>query len=109
MLNSCDDKKKDLEKISAITPVYGTLDDLKAMITTQPPRSLNSVGKIYFESSIGIGWNNVNVKATNIESTDNFQLHQSDYNLLYLNYREGKGQRFYMPVNVSFGYNFGTR
>jgi len=47
LLNSCDDKKKDLEKISAITPVYGTLDDLKAMITTQPPRSLNSVGKIY--------------------------------------------------------------
>ena len=34
--------------------------------------------KLYFESSIGIGWNNVNVKATNIESTDNFQLQQSD-------------------------------
>ncbi|MDB3868906.1 hypothetical protein N9312_00430 [Bacteroidia bacterium] len=66
LLNSCDDKKKDLEKISAITPVYGTLDDLKAMITTQPPRSLNSVGKIY------------------------------TYNQLLL-------------VNVSFGYNFGTR
>lgn len=65
--------------------------------------------KLYFESSIGIGWNNINVKATNIESTDNFQLQQSDYNLLYLNFREGKGQRFYMPVNVSFGYNFGTR
>jgi hypothetical protein len=46
--------------------VYGTLDDLKAMITTQPPRSLNSVGKIY------------------------------TYNQLLL-------------VNVSFGYNFGTR
>ena len=65
--------------------------------------------KLYFESSIGIGWNNVNIKATNIESTDNFQLQQSDYNLLYLNFREGKGQRFYMPVNVSFGYNFGTK
>ena len=47
ILNSCDDRKNELQKISAFTPVYGSLDDLKAMITSKPPRSLNSIGKIY--------------------------------------------------------------
>lgn len=65
--------------------------------------------KLYFETSIGLGWNNVNVKPLENETTDGYQIQNSDYNILYLNYREGKGQRFYMPVNVSFGYNLGNR
>jgi hypothetical protein len=47
IINACDDGKEELQKISALTPVYGSLEDLKAMITIQPPRSLNSIGKIY--------------------------------------------------------------
>jgi hypothetical protein len=64
---------------------------------------------LYFESSLGLGWNNVNVKAVNNQAVDGYQLQQSNDNILYLNFREGKGQRFYMPLNVSFGYNLGNR
>lgn len=65
--------------------------------------------RLFFESSIGLGWNNVNVKPTNNEIDDGYQLQRSDDNIIYLNFWEGKGQRFYMPINVSLGYNFGNR
>lgn len=67
--------------------------------------------KLYFETSFGIGWSNANVQAQNEINIANFnkQYDDIDDNILYLNYWEGKGQRFYMPVNMSLGYNFGEK
>jgi len=66
-ISSCDDQKEDLDKISALTPVYGTLNDLKAMVIAQPPRSLNSIGKIYIYNQLLL----VNEKYEGIHVFDN--------------------------------------
>ncbi len=65
--------------------------------------------KLYFDSNFGLGWSNVNVEAaTNTTQPGYYQ--QSELNeIFYLLYREGKGQRLYIPVSVSIGYNFGAR
>lgn len=66
--------------------------------------------KLYFEGSLGLGWMNANVKAQDQQTYEGYS--QSSYfndEVVYYNYQPGKGQRFYMPVNVSIGYNFGSR
>ena len=66
--------------------------------------------KMYFDINMGMGWSNVNVQQTNLEDPGSDYQKSSDYiSPFYLLYNEGKGQRFYMPVSISLGYNFGTR
>ena len=65
---------------------------------------------LYFDANFGVGWSNVNVSAVNTPDTEGFFLQSNNINeLFFLHYREGKGQRIYMPISVSIGYNFGTR
>lgn len=66
--------------------------------------------KMYFDINMGMGWSNVNVQQTNVDDPGSDYQKNSEYRgPFYLLYNEGKGQRFYMPVSISLGYNFGTR
>ena len=66
--------------------------------------------KLYFDENIGTGWNNVNVKTTSNETEiTNYTRDTPSLNPFFLHFEEGKGQRFYMPLSVSIGYNFGNK
>jgi uncharacterized protein YifE (UPF0438 family) len=65
--------------------------------------------KLFFDVNMGMGWSNVNVKQTNTEDLGTYQKNTDYTSPFYLLYNEGKGQRFYMPVTISLGYNFGKR
>ncbi len=46
LISGCEiDRNK--PNVLALTPIYGTLSDLQAMISVQSPRDLSAVGKIY--------------------------------------------------------------
>lgn len=66
--------------------------------------------RLYFDGNIGIGWSNVNVKADDTDlEIDGYNRVRESLNPFFLHFEEGKGQRFYMPLSVSIGYNFGDR
>jgi len=65
--------------------------------------------KLYFDTSFGLGWSNVNVNATTSTTQPGFTQQGQISEIFYLLYREGKAQRLYTPVSVSIGYNFGSR
>lgn len=46
IVSSCNDRE-DTRKVLALVPIYGTLNDIDALISTEPPKPLNQVGKIY--------------------------------------------------------------
>ena len=66
--------------------------------------------KLYFDGNIGIGWSNVNVQAqSNDADIPNYIRIEENLNPLFLHFEKGKGQRFYVPLSVSLGYNFGRK
>jgi hypothetical protein len=65
--------------------------------------------KLYFDVNVGMGWSNVNVDELSNTLYPNYTKNTGINSPFYLLYEEGKGQRFYMPLAVSLGYNFGAR
>lgn len=66
--------------------------------------------KLYFDINLGMGWSNVNVQEVDPEFDSDFtKVTAFSYRPSYLLFREGKSQRFYLPVSLSLGYNFGNR
>ncbi len=65
--------------------------------------------KLYFDVSFGMGWSNVNVSEDDPETNQNYNKNTYIDSPFYSLYREGKSQRFYLPVSFGLGYNFGNK
>jgi len=46
IFSSCNDRE-DTQKVFALVPIYGTFNDIDALISAEPPEPLKQVGKIY--------------------------------------------------------------